>query len=492
MAGPLSTIPTESDSDVEIIESEPMDRHNHLPNYRSQLEHFKFPNKMHPQIPAGMPSPPFSPTDPMEMPLLKELLARKEHANVPEGFVLCIPCYLCRQPFDNIETFKEHLTQHAADIHAWNTSRAQAQEPAPMIKPFVHPINQAFVHSTEQPLFIPIEQVIACSQNRPFNMPMGLIHQPPLDMYSPPLEPPMSFQMPLVQHQHQIQPQMQFPIQHTLREPQPKFPGPQPILFPRKLTMPLPYPQEIPVPPSLGCVQNKPQLPPETQSFMAPTEPPSISVKEMPVLVRPISHSPEKDPIEIPEKPRSPVMIKPKPVTRGQFECDWCGKRLSSRQALRYHESHFHAEEQVVLKRNGKDTQKQHKCPTCKKRYKRRTFLLMHMKVKHGIVCPSKSVPDPESPNDADVSPLSPEVSVSPKSLPDKESRKEIWSTRIYNAVAAAKYRPASEKADKYMNTPRQQKEQMVSGFATTTKRTYPLRSPFFNPDLWLDCNDYL
>jgi len=106
------------------------------------------------------------------------------------------------------------------------------------------------------------------------------------------------------------------------------------------------------------------------------------------------------------------------------------------------------------------------------------------MKVKHGIVRSPKSVSETESPSDADAPapPAEVPVSVSNKSSPTEEPKKEIWSTQIYNAVAAAKYNPASERADKYLSAPRQQTELLESGFKTTPKRTYPLRSPYFNP----------
>nr|XP_016929194.1 proline-rich extensin-like protein EPR1 [Drosophila suzukii] len=494
-------MPPESDSDVEIIETESFDCRNH----HRRPETLRFPAKMFTQIPPGIPSPPFSPSDPIDMPLLKEALAHNGHLNVPEGFVLCIPCYLCKQPFNDYESLKEHLIQHAAEITSWNTSRAQAQEPQPppMMKPYVHPVNQPFVHPIEQPMFHPIHQ--GMGHQLQFHMAMNFGHQPPLDLYSPPLEPPMAYPMPPTHHHpNQIQPPIHYPIQQPL-----EFPGPGP--GPRLLPMPSQFSQEMPVQPQVIKSHLKnPMFPREMHNLFAP-ETGSPPVEKPPVLVKPKSPdsspastpspapAPAPDPVSVITKPRSPVLIKPKvprqsTYLRGQFECDWCGKRLSSRQSLRYHENHFHAEEELPENAVGKEVQKQHRCPTCKKRYKRRTFLLMHMKVKHGIVRSPKSVSETESPSDADAPapPAEVPVSVSNKSSPTEEPKKEIWSTQIYNAVAAAKYNPASERADKYLSAPRQQTELLESGFKTTPKRTYPLRSPYFNPDLWLGCDAYL
>ncbi|XP_016968447.1 uncharacterized protein LOC108036676 [Drosophila biarmipes] len=500
----------ESDSDVEIIESESFDYRNH----HRQPEPFKFSDRMFDQIPPGILSPPFSPSDPMDMPLLKEALAHTGHVNVPEGFVLCIPCYLCKQPFNDYDTLKEHLTKHAAEITAWNTGRAQAQaqaraleqepRPPPMMKPFFHPINQPFLHPIEQPLFHPIDQSMVQQQ---FHRPMDFGHQPPLDLYSPPLEPPMPYPMPPAHpHPHPVQPPIHYPIQQPL-----EFPGP------RHLPMPPQLPREMPVQPTLRTLLKNPPFPHESHNFFAP-ETGSPPMEKRPVLVKPKSPAPAPAPapasapalalapapgpakgpapISVPTRPRSPVLIKPKiprmsTYMRGQFECEWCGKRLSSRQSLRYHENHFHAEEELPESEMAKEGQKQHRCATCKKRYKRHTFLLMHMKVKHGIIQSPKRVPEPDSPTAVAPAPAPPEVAglESTKPSPVERAKKEIWSTRIYNAVAAAKYKPASERADKYLCAPRRQPELLEAGFATPKKQTYPLRSPFFNPDLWLDCD---
>ncbi|XP_052842777.1 zinc finger protein 219 isoform X2 [Drosophila gunungcola] len=478
----LNPMPAEFDSDVEIIETEPMDNRHH---YLRQPGHFMLPARMYPKIPSDFPlSPPLSPTDDpwpsthpgsTDMPLLKELLARNGQINVPPGFVLCIPCYLCRQPFNDIDSFKEHLTQHAADIHAWNTSRAQAQEPQPMFKHHHH--HPHHHHPNDQPM----------GPYQPYHLPMEYVHQPPLDLYSAPIQPPMAFPMPPAHHHAMQPPPMHYPLQHSLNPPHLEMPPQPPLEFQGPLPMTPQSLQEFPGQPVFAAHLNKPQFPLQMleQRFSAP-ERRSIPEDEPAVPVKAQVPKPVQIKIRAAEHRKSPPKNpKPPSSTKGQFECEFCGKRLSSRQSVKYHESHFHSEEELPAERMGKNVQKQHRCSTCKKRYKRRTFLLMHMKVKHGII----NVPAPGSP---DV-PASPEAEVSPEAetLPAEEPGRSVWSTRICNALATAKYEPARERADKYVNAPRQQSDQLESGFATKPKRTYPMRSPFFNPDLWLDCDAY-
>ncbi|EDX06412.1 GD10693 [Drosophila simulans] len=483
----------ESDSDVEIIEAEPMDHHHH----HRQQEPYGHPAKMYPRIPSGIPSPPFSPTDRTDMPLVKEILARNEHINIPEGTVLCVPCYLCKQPFNDIDSFKEHLTQHAAEINAWNTTRAQEQTPPPTIKPFVQSMNKSFVHPTDQHLFHSIDHgAMDHHHNAQYRNLMEFCCQPPADFYSLPLEPQIPFQMPAV-HQHPIQiPPMYMTAQHTVYETPMQFLGNRRLELRQKLPMSPQPPLEHPGHPMLSAGPSNQHTSPQMQNVCVSEGIPT-SVEKPPVLEN--HRLPAQDPIQDAGAGKSrsappnakPPNAKPPAFNRGHFECNWCGKRLSSRQSLKYHENIFHGDKELTANRVEKDLTKQHKCLTCKKRYKRRTFLLMHMKVKHGIDLPGRINADPENPKSVDP-PATAEVPVSPKSSPDEAPKKEIWSTRIFNAVAAAKYKPASERADKYLVAPRQQTKQLESGFTITPKRTYPPRSPFFNPDLWLDCDVYL
>ncbi|KAH8252732.1 hypothetical protein KR032_001499 [Drosophila birchii] len=562
------------------------------------------PRRIYSQIPSALATPPQSPSDdswpPNQaavMPLVTDLLARNGQMNVPPGFVLCIPCYLCKQPFNDIETFKEHLTQHAAEIHAWHTAQEQASQkppmqppsqpmyppflpwqqppsmvsipghgpgPGPIHPPLSHPAMPPMqfpmqLHPQIQPVQPPLELPGHCPVHQPqpmeypvhqrlhrtvpripqtpmemmeqrfgyqkmqrippfHHLPLELYHEPQIMVQQPPAPPPVELHHkpqfeeqqppapPPVELHHKPQFMEQLPPapppvelqrivlrkpiepmdRHVPKEQPPKLQEEDPFSIERRLN----------IPPSMELqriVLQKPQ-PPPVQSPIEPKDGNCPAEKSQ-------SPSPEEEPqltIQVratisPEKELSPKASKaPYDRMSGRFQCEWCGKRLSSRQSVRYHQSRFHFMEDPPTYKVSKKTQKHFKCTTCKKRYKRRTFLLMHMKIKHGIFgseAADTTVPPAivESPVEEEA-PLSPERPSSQSS--SEGTRREVWSTKLFNAVAAAGYSPATEPAAKYVNQPRQQSE-LESEYVVKPKRVYPMRSPFFNPDLWLDHDAY-
>ncbi|XP_020814513.1 LOW QUALITY PROTEIN: bromodomain-containing protein 4 [Drosophila serrata] len=538
---------------------------------------------MYTQIPSALATPPQSPLDDSwspnqaaDMPLVSDLLARNGQLNVPPGFVLCIPCYLCQQPFNDIETFKEHLTQHAAEIHAWNTAQEQASQTPnqPMYQPF-RPWHMQLPQQPPPPV-VSIPAPVPGPIHSPMSLPIALSERMMMD------QPSMQFPMQL-QEQMPVQSPLEFPGHCSVHQPQPMD---SPIHQRLHRSVPLtpqspiemmehqfgyrkvqPIPQQHQPPMELHHKLNfmvQQSVPPPVEPNFMVHQPPPVELQRI-VLKKPKEpierHQPKEQPPQLPEdnlkdqfsiekhlhippqwsqrivleKPQQPIQSpieaeennlpaercpSPSPeeqplanqrllsdppekdqskdpymrLSTGRFQCNWCGKGLSSRQSVRYHQSRFHFMENPPTYTVSKKVQKHFKCTTCKKRYKRRTFLLMHMKIKHGI-CESETAEVVTLPPPATVESPVMEGSLSPErplsAASSEGTRREVWSTKVFNAVAAANYSPATEPAAKYVNPPRQQSELPESGFAAKPKRVYPMRSPFFNPDLWLDCDAY-
>ncbi|KRF97980.1 uncharacterized protein Dwil_GK27225, partial [Drosophila willistoni] len=162
------------------------------------------------------------------------------------------------------------------------------------------------------------------------------------------------------------------------------------------------------------------------------------------------------------------------------YSCDYCGKIFNSKYKLGYHRRNHHREAEALRKAQ----QPTLKCYVCRKQYKRKTFLQLHLKAKHGIIQPV----DQTSPSsETSVTTTNSTESITSTGL----GGRQIWSTNLLNSLAAAQYNPANEPAQKYMSTseapepepPRQQ------NFATwEPEQKYPLRSPFFNPN-FLNCD---
>ncbi|XP_017096748.2 proteoglycan 4 [Drosophila bipectinata] len=597
-----------------------------------------------------LPSPPLSPgegaawTSPSavqgaSMPLLSDLLARNtQDLNVPPGFMLCIPCYLCQQPFGDIESFKAHLTQHAAEIYARNTGNATNMQP------YIPP-NESAPRSTH-PFHMPVTfpptpsppmgpmPLHPCAMPFPLEPPMQEQRQhpmPPLNQVPlRPLETMVARVVPSIRHHHpyplhlltrpplwlrqgvpnQPLPHQPLPNQPLPNQPVPNLPPvPVPIQHPIQHMVPAPLqaeprqlPEHRPIVSSetpetvdLSDVEISVDVEEQTDTVEKPKSPavqilkdllmkrsgqpassdpaptgellkksseqsesshpaatlrpiptkellktssgqpassdPGASTEPLPTggLLKKSSEQPASlDPAastkpittkeslkrssEQSESPHPVATLRPIPTkellkttseqttssipaasteptpTNDRFDCKLCKKKLSSRQSLKYHSRVFHQIDDLPTDRIGRHVQKLFKCNVCKKRYKRQTFLKLHLKYSHGVVSPCMQAEKPASPTmDCETSP-SPEESAPP---PGSElGRNEIWSTRLYNAVAAAKYQPASEPAAKYLPASDQPaRTEPGASSARQPKRTYPMRSPFFNPDLWLDCD---
>ncbi|KAH8372382.1 hypothetical protein KR093_011268 [Drosophila rubida] len=197
--------------------------------------------------------------------------------------------------------------------------------------------------------------------------------------------------------------------------------------------------------------------------------------------------------------------------------CKVCGRVLKSALGLTLHErSHNNPQRK-------KWVAKAFKCHLCKKSYRRHTNLLKHMTFRHGIrpineVLPSllSSALDPASATISNLASAPAAVSgsvtnvaaaaeppavlptvprpIQPKTPPmddeQKPSKKIIWSTKLLNAVAAANYSPAMESASKYIAPTEETAQQ--SAFKPKPKQKYALRSPFCNPNLWVDYDNHI
>ncbi|KAH8327055.1 hypothetical protein KR074_001380 [Drosophila pseudoananassae] len=542
-----------------------------------------------------IPSPPMSPGDAAawtgpsavqgaSMPLLSDLLARNaQDLNVPPGFMLCIPCYLCQQPFGDIESFKAHLTQHAAEIYARNTANATRMQPyIPPNEPAsrnTHPFHMpvAFPPTPSPPMGpMPLHP---CAMPLPMEPPMQEQRQHPmpapnqvplrlLDTMVARLVPSMPHHHHYPLHQcpplwlRQGLPHQPLPNQPLPNQPLPNLP---PVPVPIDYTLPAPLqaePSQLPEnPPILSSetpdtvdlseeeisvdveeqtdTEENPKSPavqilkdllmkrseqpastdpratikaiPTKELLMKSFEQPAcpdprattepITTKEL--LKKSSEQSESSDPAATLEPIRTKELLKKsseqptssvpaattEPIlTNDRFDCKLCGKKLSSRQSLKYHSRVFHQIDDLPPDRIGRNIQKLFKCTVCKKRYKRQSFLQLHLKYSHGVVTPCTQAEKPASPTmDCETSP-SAGTSAPPPAT--ELGRNEVWSTRLYNAVAAAKYQPASESAAKYLPASEQPaRTEPGATCARQPKRTYPMRSPFFNPDLWLDCD---
>ncbi|KAH8297385.1 hypothetical protein KR044_011137 [Drosophila immigrans] len=336
-------------------------------------------------------TPPMSPQDnnavlrPKDMPSLTAMLSNNYSGYTPTGYIVHIPCFLCQQPFSDIDSLREHLTMHAKQL------------------------NMPIINS------------------RPTTQTML-----PTDLFSGP---------PLISRS----------IHHAV-----------PIAA---ATPPLPLP-----PPQ-----------PPTASATTPPEPTNLT-------------------------------------------CGICGRVLKSVLGLTLHaRSHYNPERK-------KWVAKAFKCHLCKKSYRRHANMLKHMTYRHNIRPITEALPSllhSHSRSDQVSAPISaPALAAAPTSSPTSDSdaglasttlkppavlptvprpiqptspssdeeqnikpcKKFVWSTKLLNAVAAANYSPAMESASKYIAPTDEQQ----STFNPKPKQKYALRSPFCNPNLWVDYDNHI
>ncbi|EDW09231.2 zinc finger protein 583 [Drosophila mojavensis] len=168
----------------------------------------------------------------------------------------------------------------------------------------------------------------------------------------------------------------------------------------------------------------------------------------------------------------------PQQVKTTQVACDKCGKLYICKASLKLHQRLHHT--QHPNENHGRWLAgTSYKCHICRKSYKRECFLQKHIRYKHG--------PQPCT------NPLDEAVQTTPSVSSSERPQRCVWSTKMFNAVAAANYNPATETASKYLppDTSAASETQNPT-MKPLTKRKYPLRSPHFNPNLWIDNDAYI
>ncbi|TDG47051.1 hypothetical protein AWZ03_006488 [Drosophila navojoa] len=177
-------------------------------------------------------------------------------------------------------------------------------------------------------------------------------------------------------------------------------------------------------------------------------------------------------------QPPSQEEPQPQQVKTTQFACDKCDKVYICKASLKLHQRLHHT--QYPMHNNGRWwTGTSYKCHICRKSYKRECFLQKHIHYKHG---PQHCT-----------NPLDEAVETTPSVSSSEKPQRCVWSTKMFNAVAAANYNPATETASKYL--PPDTSSASETQNPTTkplTKRKYPLRSPHFNPNLWIDNDAFI
>ncbi|XP_064552042.1 zinc finger protein 384-like [Drosophila montana] len=168
---------------------------------------------------------------------------------------------------------------------------------------------------------------------------------------------------------------------------------------------------------------------------------------------------------------------------RTEMHCDHCSKVFRSTMSLQAHMK----QHRLPYEANNKWwSRKQLRCPICQKGYKRDSFLLKHMAYKHVEQLEQSR---PECPP----RPLRPAPAPAAAPAAERDQPKRcVYSTNLLNAVAAANYSPATESAAKYVPPTDTAQRQLDPCLKPPPKQKYALRSPYFNPNLWVDYDAYI
>lgn len=347
---------------------------------------------------------------------------------------LNVPCFLCQAPFSDFESLKHHLGQHAAQLISLN-----------------HPATVVSVPSS------PPDTPVSLLPNYPLVPPQNslLVPPPPYPIVAPPPYPiPSHPDFPGVPHQ--------------------VFPGVFPSDFPS-----VPYPDVPTVPlldnPSLSDDQRFPH--PDIPRVAQPEE----EVYPPDFLRVSLTH----DSVVTPPASTVPPPAETERANPTCFRCDTCHKMLISNTSLLLHQKIHHKSLQAVapvkqvapaMKQLNNRVRKPFRCNICKKGYRRDVNLSKHILLRHGILPIRSRQENPEEP------------------MPDESQKRIVWSTNLWNAVAAADYNPATEKVDRYLPPD-------VGGASHNkpAKQKYALRSPYCNPYVMqhkslelLGCNVFL
>ncbi|XP_034477579.1 uncharacterized protein LOC117784081 [Drosophila innubila] len=385
------------------------------------------------QMPLLLATPPQSPhetqtqTQDLDMPSLRTLLS---YNYAPTGYIMHIPCFLCKQPFNNIDSLRNHLGMHAAQIN--RNSGVTPVPPPPHFRPYMEPININGTYPAPVSVSVPVPQ---------------------LPTYVPPI-----------------------------------------------INMNSTYPAPVPVP-----------------------APDPVSVPQFPVYVPPIinMNSTYPDPVRAPAPLNAPVpapgatsTIQDHKVSTEstKFTCELCGKVLRTEVCRIIHQRMHNMSPEL----RKKCTTKVFRCPYCKRSYRLEYNLMKHMLVRHGphptpptVAATPTSQPElptqPTPPSSADGeinTPINkvwsskfqkPLPSLADGDIKKPTSKRKVWSTKLLNAVAAANYNPANEAASKYKSPTEEVHQSSVNPLMLSKpKQKYALRSPFCNPNLWVDYDNHI
>ncbi|KAL7735937.1 hypothetical protein ACLKA6_002377 [Drosophila palustris] len=394
---PASTLDEEcdnaddSDNDVEFVgvfaNKQATSEQANLNNYASNQQTFGHANSNGNcnitsnvgQMPLLLATPPQSPHEKqdtslpsLDMPILNALMSNNNLAGYPPtGYVMHIPCFLCKQPFNDILSLRDHLARHATQI---NKTAGGPPPPPPPI-----PVNSNHPD--------PLPALAAVSRLEFANMP-------------------------------------------RIINGNTRFPG---------IIAPVPFIPQFPT--------NMPTAINMNTTYSAPAPVPA-------------------------------TLPAPAPASKHKYICKLCGKVLRSEVCLDIHER-MH---KITPEQRKKWNTRAFKCNLCRKSYRLEYNLVKHMHVRHKplATAPAAPISQPELPSQ----PTPP--SSGDGQIIKKPCKKAVWSTKLMNAVAAANYSPASESASKYKSPVEEVNPQSMP------KQKYALRSPFCNPNLWVDYDNHV